>query len=87
MIHRPATAAEMVEFVEKRNHRLSYKHATLEYMVGDRVAHRSNSSAKPFVKGGKVYVIRHGQPEAIKADHYTLESGTTFLAMWRAEYL
>lgn len=87
MKSRLATDSEMVEFANKRNYSLSYRHAALEFMRGNRVIQRIMSSAKPYVENGGVYVTRHGRPERLNADHITLDSGLTFLTNWRAEYL
>lgn len=87
MKSRLATDCEMINEIVKRNRSLSYRHAAYEYMRGNRVVQRIMSSAKPFLNNGGVYVVRHGKPERLNADHITTDSGLTFLANWRADYL
>lgn len=89
MEFRAATIEEIAaKFVGRK---VSFEHATVEgarLVRGEYVTtHRNKTTALIQRDETGVYAMRKGQRENLKATLYTLDSGATFVASLRANYL
>lgn len=87
--HRPATTEEIAaKYVGRK---MQFLHATVEGARRHRGAyitvHKNKTTALIQQDEDGIFAMRKGQRENLKADFYTLDNGSTFVAGIRAVYL